>query len=158
MTMLTTMIIMIMTMMIILMNNSDCPFHCQSNRFIWPAAVSLKFYLYVCFGHFISERTKLVLKPQNQTVPEGSSVRLPCKASKDRSLELRYNWKKDGGVIADVSNIQWRETGYMLELSNLSFQDAGVYTCVAYTPEPRSSEDSVAVIVSIEGILIGNVK
>ncbi|XP_074608784.1 hemicentin-1-like [Acropora palmata] len=97
------------------------------------------------------ERTKLVLKPQNQTVPEGSSVRLPCRASNDPSLELRYNWKKDGAAIADVSSMQWNERGYMLELSNFTYQDAGVYTCIAYTPEPRSSEDSVTVIVSVKG-------
>lgn len=85
-------------------------------------------------------------------------MRLPCRASSDPSLELRYNWKKDGAAIADVSNMQWNERGYMLELSNFTYQDAGVYTCIAYTPEPRSSEDSVTVIVSVEGTLIGNVK
>jgi len=153
------MMTMIITMMVIMLtNDTDCPFHCQPNRFNWLSAVPLKFYLFVCFGCFISERTQLVLKPQNQTVPEGSSVRLPCRASNDPSLELRYNWKKDGAAIADVSNMQWNERGYMLELSNFTYQDAGVYTCIAYTPEPRSSEDSVTVIVSVEGTLIGNVK
>ncbi|XP_068714967.1 neuroglian-like isoform X2 [Montipora foliosa] len=97
------------------------------------------------------ERTKLVRKPQNGTVAEGSSLKLPCMASKDPNLELRYIWKKDGAVIMDASNSEWQEKGFVLTLSNIGFQDAGVYTCVAHTPEPRVSEDMASAVVSIEG-------
>ena len=102
----------------------------------------------------IPERTKLVRKPRNGTVAEGSSFKLPCKASKDPNLELRYIWKKDGAVIMDVSNSEWQEKGFVLTLSNIGFQDAGVYTCVAHTPEPRVSEDMASAVVSIEGTAI----
>ncbi|XP_068759026.1 neuroglian-like isoform X2 [Montipora capricornis] len=97
------------------------------------------------------ERTKLVRKPENRTVAEGSSLKLRCMASKDPNLEMRYIWKKDGAVIMDVSNSEWQEKDFVLTLSNIGFQDAGVYTCVAHTPEPRVSEDMASAVVSIEG-------
>lgn len=40
----------------------------------------------------------------------------------------------------------------MLRISNITVDEAGVYTCVAYTPEPKRSEDSVSAIVSIRGV------
>lgn len=85
------------------------------------------------------------------TVTEGSSVDLRCKATADPLLELTYIWKRDGADITDESNIQWQEGGNVLKLSDISFEEAGVYTCVAYTPQPRGSEDNATAVVSIIG-------
>ena len=98
-----------------------------------------------------SERTEIIAKPQNRTVIVGTSVDLRCKATADPLLELRYIWKRDGADVTDESNIQWLEDGNVLKLANIRFEEAGVYTCVAYTPEPRGSEDSASAIVSVTG-------
>ena len=92
-----------------------------------------------------------MVKPQNRTVIKGTSLDLPCMATGDPLLELRYIWKRDGVDITDDSNIQWLEGRKVLKLSDVSFEDAGVYTCIAYTLQPRESEDRASAIVSIEG-------
>ena len=76
---------------------------------------------------------------------------LRCEATADAMLELRYVWKKDGVDITYGSRTQWMEREHVLKLSNITFDEAGHYTCVAYTPEPKGSEDSAFAIVSITG-------
>lgn len=100
---------------------------------------------------FITERTQLVVKPQNKTVVKGTGVDLRCKATADPLLELIYIWKRNGADITKDANIQWQGGESVLQLSDISFKDTGVYTCVVYTPEPRGSEDSASAIVSIAG-------
>ena len=102
----------------------------------------------------MTERTQIAVKPQNRTVVKGTNLDLHCMATGDPSLELSYIWKRDGVDITDItddSNIQWLEGQKVLQLSDVSFEDAGVYTCIAFTPQPRESEDRASAIVSIEG-------
>ena len=95
------------------------------------------------------ERTKIFERPpQTQTVSQGTNVELKCYATADPTLELRYIWKKDGIEVVNSSKPE-----NVLRISNITVDEAGVYTCVAYTPEPKRSEDSVAAIVSIRGTL-----
>ncbi|XP_068757833.1 contactin-2-like [Montipora capricornis] len=132
------------TLVINKVDNSDSGrYTCVAENYFGKASVTA--------SGILLERTKLVRKPRNRTVAEGSSLKLRCMASKDPTLELRYIWKKDGAVIMDVSNSEWQEIGFVLTLSNIGYQDAGVYTCVAHTQEPRVSEDMASAVVSIEG-------
>ena len=77
---------------------------------------------------------------------------LQCKATADSTLELRYIWKKDGAEITYGSKIQLLEGESVLKIPNITFNEAGVYRCVAYTPQPKGSEDSTVAIVSITGM------
>ena len=97
------------------------------------------------------ERTKIVVKPQNRTVTEGTSVFIHCKATADSTLELRYIWKKDGADITHGSKIQLLEGESVLKIPNITVDEAGFYKCVAYTPEPKGSEDSAFAIIAIKG-------
>ena len=97
------------------------------------------------------EKTEIVVRPQSQTIPEGTNVELQCQATADSMLELRYIWRKDGDDITYGSKIQWLERDNVLKISNITVNEAGIYSCVAYTPEPKGSEDSVSAIVSITG-------
>lgn len=98
------------------------------------------------FSCFVTERTKIFRgPPQTQTVSQGTNVELKCNATADPSLELRYIWKKDG--IEVISS----KPENVLRILNISVDEAGIYTCVAFTPEPKRSEDSVSAIVSIIG-------
>ena len=80
-------------------------------------------------------------------------MNLRCKATADPLLELIYMWKRDGTDITGDANIQWLEERNVLKLSGITYKETGVYTCVAYTPEPRGSEDSASAVVSITGIV-----
>ena len=82
---------------------------------------------------------------------EGTSVVLQCRATADPTLELRHIWTKDGADITSSSKIQLLEGESVLKIPNITVNDAGVYKCVAYTPEPKGSEDSALAIVSITG-------
>lgn len=74
-----------------------------------------------------------------------------CRATADPSLELRYIWKKDGADITYESKVQLLEEDRVLNIANITADEAGVYTCIAFTPDPKSSEDSASAIVSIQG-------
>ena len=76
---------------------------------------------------------------------------LKCRANADPTLELRYIWRKDGADIIYDSKIQLMEGDRVLNIPSITADEAGIYTCIVYTPEPKGSEDSASAIVSIQG-------
>lgn len=78
---------------------------------------------------------------------------LSCRATADPSLELRYIWKKDGADITSDPKVQLLEEGSELIIPDITADEAGVYTCIVYTPDPKGSEDTASAIVSIQGIV-----
>ena len=76
---------------------------------------------------------------------------LSCNATADPSLELKYIWKKDGADITSVSNVQMLEKGSVIIIPDITADEAGVYTCIVFTPDPKGSEDTASAIVSIQG-------
>lgn len=94
-----------------------------------------------------------MVKPQDKTVKEGDAVDLLCRAEYDSTLEIRYFWKRDDARIDYIKNvIEWDVSKNVLTISNIRVEDAGVYTCIAYTPEPKRSEDTASAIVNIQGM------
>lgn len=80
---------------------------------------------------------------------------LSCRATADPSLELRYLWKKDGADITPESaKVQLLEEGSVIIVPDITADEAGVYTCIVFTPDPRGSEDTSSAIVSIQGSVI----
>ena len=73
---------------------------------------------------------------------------LSCRATADPSLELSYIWKKDG---ADITSDSKLEEGSVIIIPNITADEAGIYTCIALTPDPLLSEDTASAIVSIQG-------
>ena len=100
---------------------------------------------------FDSERTIIFIKPQDKNVKEDVNVDLRCEAKTDKSLELRYYWKRDDATIVYDSKTEWLEGENVLKISDITVEDAGIYTCVAYTPEPKRSEDTASAVVNIQG-------
>ena len=107
-----------------------------------------------CLLFFLSERTIITVRPENKQVDEGTRVDLRCEATADPSLELRYYWKRDNAVITYNNKIEWLEGPNVLTIASITVDDAGNYTCVAYTPDPKRSEDQASATIDISGTLL----
>ena len=94
------------------------------------------------------------MPPRDVDIVEGRPFDLRCEAKKDKTLELMYKWEKDGAELRYNSRVVWRPGAYTLTVFDARTDDAGRYTCIAYTPEPRKSQDSASAIVSIRGIVL----
>ena len=98
--------------------------------------------------HFgFSDRTIITVRPEDEIVDEGTRVDLRCEAKADSSLELRYKWKRDGANITYNNKIQLLEGAKVLTIASITVYEAGNYTCVAYTPDPKSEDQASAVII-----------
>ena len=107
-----------------------------------------------CLLFFLSERTIITVRPENKQVDEGTRVDLRCEATADPSLELRYYWKRDNAVITYNNKIEWLEGPKVLTIASITVDDAGNYTCVAYTPDPKRSEDQASATIDVSGTLL----
>lgn len=97
------------------------------------------------------DRTRIVRGPSDLSVNEGTRVDLRCEAVADSSLELHYTWKRDDATIEYNRRVQWLKDQNVLTIADLTVEDAGIYTCVAYTPQPKYSEAKASAIVNIAG-------
>jgi len=106
------------------------------------------------YDHFgFSDRTIITVRPEDKKVDEGTRVDLRCEAKADASLEpeLRYLWKRDNVVITHNNKIQLLEGAKVLTIASITVDEAGNYTCVAYTPDPKRSEDQASATIDIRG-------
>ena len=84
-------------------------------------------------------------------VNEGTRIDLRCEAEADPSLELRYVWKRNNADVIYNENIEWQESLNVLTIADMTVEDSGIYTCVAYTPEPQKSEDKASARIDVTG-------
>ena len=87
------------------------------------------------------------MRPENKQVQEGTRVDLSCEAKVDPSLDLKYKWKKNNSDIEYNNRIQWLEGAKVLTIASITVDEAGNYTCVVYTTDPRSEDQASAVII-----------
>ena len=118
----------------------------------WLQCITAILYLSYNYDHFaFSERTIITVRPEDKIVDEGTRVDLRCEAKADSSLELRYYWKRDDAVVTYNNKIQWFEGAKVLTIASITVYEAGNYTCVAYTPDPKRSEDQASATIDIGG-------
>ena len=118
----------------------------------WLQCITAILYLSYNYDHFaFSERTIITVRPEDKIVDEGSRVDLRCEAKADPSLELRYKWKRDDANITYNNKIQLLEGAKVLRIASITVDEAGNYTCVAYTPDPKRSEDQASATIDIKG-------
>ena len=91
------------------------------------------------------------MRPEDKKVDEGTRVDLRCEAKADSDLELRYKWKRDDAVVTYNNKIQWFEGAKVLTIASITVYEAANYTCVAYTPDPKRSEDQASATIDIKG-------
>ena len=104
------------------------------------------------YDHFgFSDRTIITVRPEDKKVDEGTRVDLRCEAKADSSLELRYKWKRDDANITYNNKIQLLEGAKVLTIASITVDEAGNYTCVAYTTDPKRSEDQASAVIIVEG-------
>ena len=102
----------------------------------------------------VSEKTRITVSPKSRKVNTGFRIDLRCEARADPALQLRYLWKKDDVVLVYDEKIEWRPSQNVLTIPDMTAYDAAIYTCVAYTPEPKKSEDHASATIAIKGIII----
>ena len=78
---------------------------------------------------------------------------LRCEAQGDDQLELHYLWKRDDAIIEYNQTVTWDRN--VLTIADLTVEDTGIYTCLAYTPHPKNSEDSASATIDIAGKISG---
>ena len=118
----------------------------------WLQCITAILYLSCNYDHFaFSGRTIITVRPEDKIVDEGTRVDLRCEAKADPSLELRYYWKRDDAVVTYNNKIQWFEGAKVLTIASITVYEAGNYTCVAYTPDPKRSEDQASATIDIGG-------
>ena len=104
---------------------------------------------------FVLERTQIIKPPEDKKVDQGARVDLKCEATYDKRLELQYLWRRDNAVIEvdpPTKKYQWRRDQNVLTIADITVDDAGIYTCEAYTPEPKFSKDTKSATVDIAGM------
>ncbi|XP_068713298.1 fibronectin type III domain-containing protein-like [Montipora foliosa] len=116
------------------------PYQCQ---------LHLVHFVVLTLKPLVSEKTRIILAPKDRNVTEGSRVDLRCQAQVDDRLELYYLWKRDDAFIEYNQRVTWERNA--LTIADLTVEDAGIYTCLAYTPAPRRSEDSASATIDIAG-------
>ncbi|XP_068757845.1 fibronectin type III domain-containing protein-like [Montipora capricornis] len=97
----------------------------------------------------VYEKTRIILAPKDRNVNEGSRVDLRCEAQVDDRLELHYLWKRDDAIIEYNQRVTWERN--VLTIADLTVEDGRIYTCLAYTPYPKRSEDSASATIDIAG-------
>lgn len=99
----------------------------------------------------VLEMTRIIIPPKSVKVHKASRVDLRCEAEADKKLKLGYYWIKDGERLESNEKMEWRESQNVLTIADMTLLDSGVFTCVAFTPDPKKSEDRASAIIDIIG-------
>ncbi|XP_026163779.1 neural cell adhesion molecule L1-like protein isoform X1 [Mastacembelus armatus] len=88
---------------------------------------------------YVKDPTRIVVAPEDQQILIGTTAQLSCLVEYDKSFSNDFEllWEKDGMEI--VLNYTENSSRYLMEdgilqITNVSHSDQGVYTCVARTP------------------------
>lgn len=74
---------------------------------------------------------------ESLVVERGDWVTLFCQAAGDP--EPAYLWSKDGVTLTDSTHVRFHNNSQILVLTNVTSNDNGVYTCLAYNFEGNTS-------------------
>ncbi|KAM9132947.1 neural cell adhesion molecule L1-like protein isoform 2-T2 [Pangshura tecta] len=101
----------------------------------------------------IRDATKLVVTPENPQVLKSHSVLLKCQSEYDSHLKqsFKLSWRKDGDELQIKSTEDGRIITEMdtLFISNVTFEDQGVYTCVASTSLDSVTAESQLIVLDV---------
>uniref|UniRef100_A0A7N8Y1E2 Cell adhesion molecule L1-like b n=1 Tax=Mastacembelus armatus TaxID=205130 RepID=A0A7N8Y1E2_9TELE len=87
---------------------------------------------------YVKDPTRIVVAPEDQQILIGTTAQLSCLVEYDKSFSNDFEllWEKDGMeiVLNYTENSRYLMEDGILQITNVSHSDQGVYTCVARTP------------------------
>ena len=81
-----------------------------------------------------------IVSPRNQTVPEGKTAKLICKAT--GMPKPTVTWRFNNGNLPSLAIVNHTEEGYQLVLPNVTKNMQGTFKCTAETKASKASSTS----------------
>jgi len=97
----------------------------------------------------VKSKTEIISGPGDQSVTVFSSVTLNCSVVSDLSEQLTVIWKKNN---VDISERSEQDENHSLVLKNVTLDDKGTYTCVAFTASTSSHRATETGLLTVLGI------
>uniref|UniRef100_A0A8C5CAJ1 Cell adhesion molecule L1-like b n=1 Tax=Gadus morhua TaxID=8049 RepID=A0A8C5CAJ1_GADMO len=101
----------------------------------------------------VRDPTRIIVSPEDVQILAGSAAQLSCSAEYDKSFNNDFEllWEKDDMEIASNQTEDSRyfvEDG-LLQISNVSYEDQGRYTCVARTSIDQDRAEAMLVVLDV---------
>nr|WBU98469.1 C-lectin 11 [Lineus ruber] len=114
----------------------------------------------------VLSKSVITVKPLSQIVRQNESVQLTCEAAVHPSLDFTYVWELNGFPIDLDFNEDWRLKQYRnldkyergtgaawgdLFIHNISYEEAGIYKCIARTPQDEAVAEANVTVIGVPG-------
>ncbi|XP_064632157.1 contactin-like isoform X2 [Lineus longissimus] len=114
----------------------------------------------------VLSKSVITVKPLSQIVRQNESVQLTCEAYVDPSLDFTYVWELNGFPIDLDFNEDWRLKQYRnldrykrgtgaawgdLFIHNITYKEAGIYKCIALTPQDEATAEANVTVIGVPG-------
>uniref|UniRef100_A0A3P9HBB8 Cell adhesion molecule L1-like b n=1 Tax=Oryzias latipes TaxID=8090 RepID=A0A3P9HBB8_ORYLA len=95
----------------------------------------------------VKDPTKILSPPQNKQIISGTSAKLVCKVTYDKSLQGTFvmEWSKDGEEIL----LSEENSDHNLQIMNVNQRDQGMYTCIARTSLDEVRATALIIVLDV---------
>uniref|UniRef100_A0A3P9KWA6 Cell adhesion molecule L1-like b n=1 Tax=Oryzias latipes TaxID=8090 RepID=A0A3P9KWA6_ORYLA len=101
----------------------------------------------------VKDPTKIVSPPQNKQIISGTSAKLVCKVTYDKSLEGSFvmEWRKDGEeiLLSEENSSRYIRGDHNLQIMNMNLRDQGMYTCIARTSLDEVRATALIIVLDV---------
>ncbi|XP_024149497.1 neural cell adhesion molecule L1-like protein isoform X2 [Oryzias melastigma] len=101
----------------------------------------------------VKEPTKIVSPPQNKQIISGTSAKLVCEVTYDKSLQdsFELEWRKDGEKISpsEENSFRYIRGDHKLQIMNVNLRDQGLYTCIARTRLDEVNATALIIVLDV---------
>uniref|UniRef100_A0A671Y116 Neuronal cell adhesion molecule n=1 Tax=Sparus aurata TaxID=8175 RepID=A0A671Y116_SPAAU len=97
----------------------------------------------------VKEPTRILKQPEYKVVQRGRSVVFECKVKHDPSLIPTMTWLKDDGELPDDERSELIVDSDSLTITDVTENDAGVYTCIMNTTLDHDSASAELTVVEV---------
>ncbi|XP_020560207.1 neural cell adhesion molecule L1-like protein isoform X3 [Oryzias latipes] len=101
----------------------------------------------------VKDPTKIVSPPENKQIIIGTSAKLVCKVTYDKSLEGSFvmEWRKDGEeiLLSEENSSRYIRGDHNLQIMNVNLRDQGMYTCIARTSLDEVRATALIIVLDV---------
>uniref|UniRef100_A0A8C7XXG5 Neural cell adhesion molecule L1-like protein n=1 Tax=Oryzias sinensis TaxID=183150 RepID=A0A8C7XXG5_9TELE len=101
----------------------------------------------------VKDPTKIVSPPQNKQIISGTSAKLVCKVTYDKSLQGSFvmEWRKDGEeiLLSEENSSRYIRGDHNLQIMNVNLRDQGMYTCIARTSLDEVRATALIIVLDV---------